>query len=304
VTTSVVNREKEQPELIYGCMRISGDGSRDAEKIGKTALLTAIDSGYRKFDHADIYGGGRCESIFGDLLRQKPSLRDSVEITSKCGVRFAGDPLPQSPKRYDLSKAHILRSVEGSLGRLGTDALDTLLLHRPDYLFDEVEICEAFVSLHESGKVLSFGVSNFSVFQLSRLQKVCPFHLKAHQIEVSLEEISAFDNGTLDQCREMNMNPEAWSPLRGVTYSPPGSVLSGTAGARVRAELERQSQKFGCASWIVVIAWLLAHPARIEPIVGTLSPDRIRAARQALQLRYDREDWYELLAARRGCDVA
>jgi len=299
-----MSSEADDRELIYGCMRIAGDGSRDAVKHGQAALHAALDCGYRKFDHADIYGLGQCEAMFGDLLRQKPSLRDSIVLTSKCGVRFAGDPLPQSPKRYDLSKEHIVRSVEGSLDRLGTEALDTLLLHRPDYLFDEDAICEAFVSLYESGKVLTFGVSNFSVFQVSRLQRICPYHLKVHQIEISLEELSAFDNGTLDQCREMDMVPEAWSPLRGVTYSSPNSTLSDTGGARAHAELERQSRKFDCESWIVVIAWLLAHPARIEPIIGTLNPDRIRSARDALRLSYGREDWYGLLAARRGRDVA
>ena len=145
--------QSARDKLSYGCMRISGDGSRESLERGKAAVRAAIEAGYRQFDHADIYGDGRCESIFGELLSEEPSLRSQVKITSKCGVRFAGYPASESPKRYDLSERHIVDSVDGSLRRLRIETLDTFLLHRPDYLFDENEVSEAFTQLYESGKV-------------------------------------------------------------------------------------------------------------------------------------------------------
>jgi predicted oxidoreductase len=279
-------------------MRISGDGSPDAHERGKAAVRAALEAGYRQFDHADIYGDGRCESLFGELLRQDPSLRSRVKITSKCGVRFAGQPSPTSPKRYDLSKQHIVQSVEGSLRRLGIETLDALLLHRPDYLFDAEEVSEAFARLHESGKVREFGVSNFTTHQVSRLHAVCPFALVANQIEINLENLSALEDGTLDQCQQYGMIPEAWSPLRGITYA------AAEAESRVRAELKQQAARYELEEWVVVLAWLLAHPAGIVPLIGSIDPERILAARNALGVDYTRDDWYRLLAARLGSDVA
>lgn len=273
-------------------------------KRGKDAVRAAIEAGYRHFDHADIYGDGRCESLFGELLRESPALRDRLSITSKCGVRFAGNPSSESPKRYDLSMRHILDSVDGSLQRLGIETLDTLLLHRPDYLFHAEEVSAAFARLHESGKVREFGVSNFTIVQVARLQEVCPFWLTVNQIEINLENLTALDNGTLDQCQQYGMIPEAWSPLRGVTYSSDSGRLDEKGRLRLRAALELQSAKYGVDDWILALAWLLMHPVGIVPLIGSIKPERIRDAQKALDVGYTREDWYRLLAARRGIDVA
>jgi predicted oxidoreductase len=291
-------------DLIYGCMRIAGDGSAAATNAGKDTIRAAIDAGYRRFDHADIYGGGRCEELFGAVLKESPALRDSLKITSKCGVRFAGDPDSTSPKRYDLSKAYISESVHGSLRRLGVEQLDTLLLHRPDYLFDAEEAAEAFEQLHRSGEVSSFGVSNFTRAQVDLLESVCPYPITVNQIEISLYDISAFENGLLDQCQQLGISPEAWGPLRGVRYSSIDEYFAPEVETRVRAELGRQAVKYETEDWIIVLAWLLKHPASIVPVLGTVDTARIRAAREVLELDYERDDWYQLLETRRGVEVA
>ncbi|MEM9058298.1 MAG: aldo/keto reductase, partial [Pseudomonadota bacterium] len=180
------------PRLVYGCMRIAGDGS--AESDGRRAVRAAIDAGFTHFDHADIYGDGACERLFGSVLRDSPGLRDSLTLIGKCGIRFAGDPVPSAPKRYDFSAQHLEAAVVGSLARLGTDRLDALLLHRPDYLMDPDEVCEVFVRLHDAGKVLHVGVSNFSPTQIALLQSRCPLPLVANQIEVNLANPAALDD--------------------------------------------------------------------------------------------------------------
>ena len=161
--------------LVYGCMRIAGDKSNDSWQKGKTAIRTAIEEGYTHFDHADIYGGGKCEELFAEALRELPEARANLIITSKCGIRGKGKPNQNDPARYDFSKSHIIRSVEGSLTRLKADYLDLLLLHRPDYLFNAAEVSEAFQELQGSGKVLHFGVSNFRPSQVSLLQSTRGF---------------------------------------------------------------------------------------------------------------------------------
>jgi predicted oxidoreductase len=152
-TIRIGNSELVSSRLAYGCMRIAGDGSREDRDKGKRAVLAAVEARYTLFDHADLYGNGACEELFAEVLRESPQLRDQILIVSKCGIRLAGDPGAEAPTRYDFSKQHIIRSVEGSLGRLGIEQLDLLLLHRPDYLMHAGEVAEAFATLESSGKV-------------------------------------------------------------------------------------------------------------------------------------------------------
>lgn len=272
--------------LAYGCMRIAEDRER-----GKRAVRAAIDAGYTLFDHADIYGDGQSEYIFGAVLRESPGLREKILIQGKCGVRW-------DPSHYDNSREHILKSTEDSLARLGIDQLDMLLVHRPDYLMDAREVSEAFAALKAAGKVVNFGVSNFSVSQFDLLQSALPDPMQVNQVEINLHNIEALENGVLDQCQRLGITPQAWCPLAVVAYPAWGNTFSEDDEVRIRNELERQSQIYGVEPWIVALAWLLRHPARISPIIGSTTPARILAANTALDIDYSRKDWYRLLEAR------
>lgn len=289
--------------LVYGCMRIAGDGSPDAIARGKRAVRTAVDAGFTLFDHADIYAGGACEKLFGDCLREAPGLRDRVLIMSKCGIRPGGKPEKNSPKRYDFSRAHLERSVDGSLRRLGIERLDLLLLHRPDYLMDAAEVAAVFAELQAAGKVSHFGVSNFSPAQLELLQSACDRPLLVNQVEINLHAIDALRDGTLDQCQRLGITPQAWCPLGGVAYPAWGNALLPEAAQRLRDEIDRQAEDYGTDAASIALAWLLRHPAEICPLIGSTTPERIAAAPRALEVDYRREDWYRLLEARTGQPV-
>ena len=289
--------------LIYGCMRISGNNSYPDREKGKVAIRTAIDSGYTHFDHADIYGGGHCENLFAEVLKESPQLREQLLITSKAGIRPTNNNNPYAPTRYDFSEGYLLNSVDGILKRLNIESLDMFLLHRPDYLFDPDEVAETFALLKASGKVKNFGVSNFKPSQVSLLQSVLPMPLVVNQVEINIHNIDTLLDGTLDQCKELGITPLAWCPLGGVAYSAWGNTFTADDEQRIELELAQQAEEYQCAPWQVVLAWLLKHPANICPIIGSTSPERIIAAKKSLELNYSREDWYRLLEARNGVSV-
>ena len=279
--------------LIYGCMRIAGDNSSHDKTKGKRAIKTAFDAGYTHFDHADIYGDGECESLFGEILKESPNFRDNIILTSKAGIR-------REPQRYDFSADYLVSSVDGSLKRLNTDYLDMFLLHRPDYLFNAEDVAETFMQLKASGKVKHFGVSNFSPSQVSLLQSALNEPLLVNQIEINIHNISSLSDGTLDQCQQFGMTPIAWCPLGGVVYPAWGNTFSTADEQRIESELAQQAQKYNCLPWQLILAWLLKHPANICPIIGSTTPERIIAAKKSLELNYSHEDWYQLLEARNG----
>ena len=293
----------ESSRLVYGCMRIAGSGSQDDLDTGRRALRAAVDAGYTQFDHADIYGNGLCETVFGAFLRDNPGVRERIIVTTKCGIRMAGDPDEDAPGRYDFSARHITASVEGSLRRLGIERIDLLLLHRPDYLFRASEVAVTLEALKASGAVANFGVSNFTPSQVDLLQSAIGEKLLVNQVEINLHNISAFTDGALDQCQRLGMIPQAWCPLAGVAYPAWGNTFAAPDERRIRAELDRQCEKYRVEDWVVALAWLLKHPAGISPIIGTTRPERIEAAKQALDLKYERVDWYRLLEARNGSPV-
>jgi predicted oxidoreductase len=298
---SMGNSSIESSRFIYGCMRIAGNNSASDRIKGKTAIMTALEAGYNHFDHADIYGAGASESIFGELLAEKPHLREQIILTSKAGIRPRNnDHDTYAPTRYDFSQQYLLASVEASLKRLNTDHLDMFLLHRPDYLFDVHEVAETFALLKASGKVKHFGVSNFKPSQVELLKSALAMPLLVNQVEINIHNIDSLLDGTLDQCQQHGITPIAWCPLGGVAYSAWGNTFSGEDEQRIENELSQQSEKYACTPWQVILAWLLKHPANICPIIGSTTPERIVAAKQALTLDYSREDWYRLLEARNG----
>ena len=283
--------------LIYGCMRIAGDNTPADKAKGKLALRAALEAGYNHFDHADIYGGGHCESLFGELLtelkQETPAIREQLIITSKAGIRPA-------PQRYDFSADYLITSVENSLKRLNVDYLDMFLLHRPDYLFNAEEVAQTFQQLKASGKVKHIGVSNFSPSQVSLLQSALDEPLLVNQIEINIHNISSLTDGSLDQCQQLGITPIAWCPLGGVAYPAWGNTFSTADEKRIAAELARQGEQYNCSPWQLILAWLLKHPANICPIIGSTTPERIVAAKQALAIEYNHADWYRLLEARNG----
>lgn len=298
----------QSSRLAYGCWRIARTGNIQEDlKTARAAVLSAVDAGYTLFDHADIYCRGRAESAFGEVIRENPSLRKKILIATKCGIRMADEP-PGAPQRYDFSAEHIIRSCEQSLKRLHTDRIDLYQLHRPDWLMDVDEIALAFASLHKSGKVREFGVSNFRPSQVSLLQRAISQKLEknlvANQVEISLTQLAAFEDGTLDQCQAISLTPLAWSPLGGGLLADGASeLLPGQQGYKadsINAVLDEIAVARGSTRTNIALAWLLKHPTKIIPIVGSTNPERIRAAAKAAEIELTREEWYKLLIAARG----
>jgi predicted oxidoreductase len=294
--------------LAYGCMRISGTMDRaqltaEREAAGRRAVVAAYEAGYTHFDHADIYGNGLCEEIFGRVLEDVPDMRDNVLIASKCGIRWRGDPDETAPHRWDFSRDHIVRSCEGSLRRLGTDRIDLYMLHRPDYLAEPQEIAAAFSDLQRQGKVREFGVSNFRPSYLSMIRSACPMPLVVNQVEVHLARLDCLEDGTLDQCLEQGITPVSWSPLAGGLLGDGGRVDPAdprAPGLRALLDLlDLKARQHGVSRAVLSLAWLLRHPSRIIPIVGSVSAARIQDAVKADRLELSREDWYAILVAAR-----
>jgi predicted oxidoreductase len=296
--------------LAYGCWRLAGarnpaEVTPERKTQGRRAVIAAYHAGYTLFDNADIYCRGVAEEIFGEALRMVSEMRDRVLIATKCGIRFEGDPGPDAPHRYDFSAEHIVRSCEQSLKRMGVEMIDLYQLHRPDYLANPEEVADAFTQLKEAGKVRYFGVSNFRPTLVTALQVACPMPLVVHQVEISLLRRECFTDGTLDQCMIEKLTPLAWSPLaKGLLGGGSPSLPQEQAAAynveKVLPTLDNIAQARGVSRTVVALAWLLKHPSKIVPIVGSTNPDRIRDAAKAADVELTREEWYRLLLAARG----
>ena len=299
----------QSSRLAYGCWRIAGtwDSSAvtaDAELLGMKAVFTAYETGYTLFDHADIYCDGVAETVFGKLLKEVSGMRDRILIATKCGIRKQSDPNPDSPFRYEFSAEHIISSCEQSLKRLGVEMIDIFQLHRPDYLMNPQEVAGAFQKLKEAGKVREFGVSNFRPSQVTALQRACPMPLIVNQVEISLANLTTFEDGTLDQCLAENITVLAWSPLAGGLLGDGAKALlpwqEGYRTKPINATLELIAKARGSTRTTVALAWLMKHPANIIPIVGSANPANIRQAAKADALDLTRDEWYRLLEAARG----
>jgi predicted oxidoreductase len=231
-------------------------------------------------------------------------MRDKIVIATKCGIRRRDDPAPGVPARGDFSADYIVAACEASLRRLQIDTVDILMLHRPDYLADPQEIAQAFETLHNSGKARFFGVSNFRPSLVGALQAVCPVPLVVHQVEISLAKLDALNDGTLDQCLQSTITPMAWSPLAGGRLGDGATRLlawqKNYQTDAINVELASVAKARGVSKTVIALAWLLKHPSKIQPVVGSTHPERIREAAQAADLELTREEWYRLLTASMG----
>lgn len=273
-------------------------GTLSSEEILQL-IETSIENGIDTFDHADIYGGFTIEEQFGKALSLKPELKDKLKIITKCGIKFNCPNRPHyKVKSYDTSKEHIITSAENSLKALNVDSLDCLLIHRPDPLLNPSEVAEAFYQLNKNGKVKNFGVSNFLPHQVDMLQK--EINLSINQIEVSPLHTNALFDGTLDNCIKNDIQPMAWSPLgNGKIFTEnTKEILS------LKDVIIEVGEKYNLGIDQTIFAWHLTHPAKIIPVLGTTKPKRILDASKAMNITLDREDWFKILEAARGEEVA
>lgn len=286
--------------VIAGTMRWGQWGNKFDTGAYLNMITACLEAGVTSFDHADIYGHYTTEAEFGVALAEQPRLRSQLQLITKCGIRMVTPNRPEHRiKSYDTSKQHIISSAEQSLINLRTDYLDVLLLHRPDPLMHPQEVAEAFEQLKKSGKVLHFGVSNFSASQADLLLQFFP--LITNQMELSILHLDPFLNGQLDQSLRHGIRPMAWSPLGGGQLfneeNTQEQQLRILAVARFLAEkYQRQPEQ-------ILLSWLMTHPAGIIPVLGTAQAKRIREAQQAADLKLSREEWFMLWRASTGHEV-
>ncbi|OLQ94208.1 oxidoreductase [Vibrio ponticus] len=286
-------------ELVQGYWRLAEWGMTPQQRL--TFLKQHIDLGITTVDHADIYGNYECEQLFGEALKLDPSVRNQIEIVTKCDIKLCSDKFPERKvNHYDTSAAHIYESVNNSLSRLNIEQIDLLLIHRPDVLMDADEVAEAFAELHKVGKVKHFGVSNFTPSQFDLLQDRVHKPLVTNQIEINPLNFEVAHDGTLDQLQKARIRPMAWSCLGG------GAIFTGeTAQAkRVREELELIRVEVGANSIDEVIyAWVRRLPAKPLPIIGSGKIERVESAINALNIELTREQWYRVWVASKGHGV-
>lgn len=286
----------ELSRIVYGLWRLGDDSDRSTAHV-RAKIDACLAQGITSMDEADIYGDYESEKLFGAALKEDPGLRDRLEIITKCDIMLLSDKAPdRRVKHYDTSAAHIRGSVDASLRNMGIDVIDLLLIHRPDPLMDHRETGEALDGLVASGKVKAVGVSNFKLHDWTLLQSAMTTPLATNQIEISLIEHRPFTNGDIACLQERGIPPMAWSPLG-------GGALFETAAAPLRAGLARIADEQDTDEAAVAVAWLLAHPARILPVLGTNTIDRIARIAEAMRVRMDRETWFELYTLALGNEV-
>lgn len=289
----------EFSELVQGYWRAVDWGMTAQERL--SFLKQHIELGITTVDHADIYGNYECEKLFGEALALDKSVREQIQIVTKCDINLCGDKTPERKiNHYDTSSAHIYQSVNNSLERLNVDEIDVLLIHRPGVLMDADEVAEAFSELHKVGKVKHFGVSNFTPCQFELLQSRLGKPLVTNQVEINPLNFEVAHDGTLDQMQMLRTRPMAWSCLGG------GSIFSGDSeqAVRVRNELEAIREEVGATSIDQVIyAWVRRLPSNPIPIIGSGKIERVQTAVNALNIELTREQWYRVWVASKGHGV-
>lgn len=282
-------------QIVLGCMRIADKTVDEVEILVKTAM----ENGINFFDHADIYGGGKSEELFGEVLKRNPSWRKDMIIQSKCGIRRGF---------YDFSKEHIIASVDASLLRLQCEYLDILLLHRPDTLMEPEIVAEAFDELYKDGKVKHFGVSNMNTMQMELLKKFCKFPLMINQLQFNPVNATIIDSGInvnmdnagavdrdgsiLEYARIHNITIQPWSIMQASWEK--GTFLNHPDYQKLNETLNDLGKKYGVSASAMNVAWILRHPANMQPIAGTASPEHLKELCKASEIEITREEWYQI----------
>jgi predicted oxidoreductase len=288
----------EASEISLGCMRIVDLTNQEIS----TLIHTALDEGINFFDHADIYGGGQSEAKFAEALGMTPGLREKMILQTKCGIRQGS---------FDFSKDHILEAVDGSLKRLQTDFVDVLLLHRPDALVEPEEVAEAFTILEDSGKVKYFGVSNLNPLQIELLAKFVKQPLIINQLQLSITNTGMIDAGInvnmqiapgidrdgsiLDYCRLKEITIQPWSPFQYGFFE--GAFLDNDKFPELNRKINEIALSRDVKNTAIAIAWLLRHPAHMQPIIGTTNPGRVKDICKASDVKLTRQEWYDIYLA-------
>jgi len=294
----IANTALQVPEIALGCMRIAKMSNTEI----RTLVHTAIDAGITFFDHADVYGGGQAEARFAEALDWGNGLREKIMLQTKCGIRKG---------MFDFSREHILASVDGSLKRLQTDYLDVLLLHRPDTLMEPEEVAGAFSELEQSGKVRHFGFSNQHPFQIELLKRYVTQPLCFNQLQFSITNTGMIDaglnvnmqndasidhdGGILEYCRLHDITIQPWSPFQYGFFE--GVFLDNPKYPGLNETLTNLANRHGISTTALAIAWILRHPARMQPIIGTTNPQRVRDICKATEVTLSRAEWYEIYRA-------
>jgi len=294
----VPNTDMNASEISLGCMRISDMTNQEIS----TLIHTALDEGINFFDHADVYGGGKSEEKFSEALDMNSSLREKLILQTKCGIRQGS---------FDFSKEHILNAVDGSLKRLRTDYIDVLLLHRPDALVEPEEVAEAFTILETNGKVKYFGVSNQNPMQIELLCKFVKQKIHFNQLQLSITNTGMIDAGInvnmqvdrsvnrdgsiLDYCRLKDIIIQPWSPFQYGFFE--GVFLDNPKFPELNQKINAIAKDKGMTNTAIAIAWLLRHPAHMQPIIGTTNPQRVKDSCQASGITLTREEWYQIYLA-------
>ncbi|MCI2229510.1 aldo/keto reductase [Polaribacter sp. MSW13] len=282
-------------KIIIGCMSWGKWGKQFSTKEQVDLMNFCVESGNTTFDHADIYGDYTTEIEFGKAFVESGIQREKIELISKCGIQYVGETRSNKIKHYNYSKEYIIWSAETSLQNLKTDYLDTFLLHRPSPLMHPNEIAEAVLKLQQSGKIRKFGVSNFSPSQVDLIADKTPVNV--NQIEFSLTQHSAMHNGSLDQMLQKKIQPMSWSPL-GTVFKEETNQTK-----RIKENLKLLSRKYEVSEDAILLAFILKHPAKVSPVIGTTNKERILSANKALKIDLELEDWFTLLAASQGHKV-
>ncbi len=297
-TINIGNGTIHASEIALGCMRISSLAEKDAANL----IHTALDEGINFFDHADIYADGQAEEVFSKAIQMNATIREKMILQTKCGIRKG---------YFDFSKEHILEAVEGSLKRLNTEYIDVLLLHRPDALVEPEEVAEAFDKLYASGKVRNFGVSNQNPMQIELLKRYLNQKILINQLQLSITNTGMIDSGInvnmkidgsidrdgsiLEYCRLKDITIQAWSPFQYGFFE--GVFLDNDKFPELNQKIDELAKAKGVANTAIAIAWILRHPAKIQPIVGTTSATRLKEISKASNVELTRQEWYEIYRA-------
>lgn len=293
-----IGNKIEASAVSLGCMRMSGLDEKNVDAI----IETAIENGINFFDHADIYGGGKAEKVFGEYLKRHTGQREKIIVQTKCAIREG---------QYDFSKEHILKAVDGSLKRLGLDYIDVLLLHRPDTLMEPDEVAEVFDELESSGKVINFGVSNHNLMQIELLKTAVKQPLIINQLQFSVTEAGLVASGMnvnmknaesvmhdgsfLEYSRIKNITIQAWSPFQYGFFK--GNFVDNDEFSQLNEKLAEIGEKYNLAKTGVAAAWILRHPANIQLIAGTMNPEHLIEICKASDVTLSRGEWYDIYRA-------